>query len=965
MSINDTINSIKTHIQNAYNAIGNKNGTVPVNKNCENLAAAINSIQTGSGSTDLNIRYGLVAPSDTSKLWVDAQLPSKVTIANDVSPTNLVEQISKLDTDLPKDFYGNAFAAVGNKIYLFLNKTLQVWDASSNEVDTSISITPSISPYSTASAVGNNVYLFGGYLNDTFLDTIYKFNTETNTLVTLETKMPVPISYAKSVSIGNKIYIFGGSINLRLEGNFWLSDDVNSIYVFDTETDTITRADVSMSVSQSFLGAAAVGKRIYIFESNKRIQMIDVDNMTSITTISAQLYYPAWGITAVTVGTKIYLFGGYDTRKFNTGIQLIQCLDTTTDTVRPLSAYFPHDRMYYAGGVNIDDDVYLFGSMTFSKWRYKFIPAKEALTNSLIVSQGAGGKPFPLISGAAELNTNIKNVFIGDATTAAWAPAYLHDGTNWYDVNSGYVYFNKLYPPVLSIEHDKYGTGNDILTITLPEGNSEVGYFTCKLYDGSTLLTSFNRTYETEFPKTVTLTPSNMATGTHSLRCTLIATDRDHDITWVEPNYSNTIEYKVYNLETDLTRMTKSSKISKVSNYFNQNIYFDPEEGWTSPAEAVVTGASYIYNDSHNNCYVKIYDVVDTVRIKLSASSVTYNITPSLLNVTASSSNPTTISSGESRDLYFTASQGYNLPDAILDPQGATFTWNKDTGKLTISNPTSNVTFGILGDSPAIQKYAINITNNGSYSMAFTQNQITVATVDMDTNVTVNLPAGILTGNTEALYMDSATQVTGGVTVDDANSTSPVFTITRAGTITVTPRCLIEGTQITLADGSTKAIEDITYDDELLVWDFYNKKLSTAKPTWIMKEGITDKYLKAKFSNGSEIGFVGPGKDIGYHRIFNADKNRFTHVGNEETPIGTTTFAQDASNPTLVSQEVVNKQVKYYNIITDKHYNLFANGILTSCKLSNMYDIEDMKYVGTVEQVNKDEYFKRIETLRK
>ena len=266
MSINDTINSIKTHIQNAYNAIGNKNGTVPVNKNCENLAAAISSIQTGSGSTDLNIRYGLVAPSDTSKLWVDAQLPSKVTIANDVSPTNLVEQISKLDTDLPKDFYGNAFAAVGNKIYLFLNKTLQVWDVSSNEVDTSISITSSISPYSTASAVGNNVYLFGGYLNDTFLDTIYKFNTETNTLVTLETKMPVPISYAKSVSIDNKIYIFGGSINLRLEGNFWRSDDVNSIYVFDTETDTITRANVSMSISQRFPSVAAVGRHIYIFE---------------------------------------------------------------------------------------------------------------------------------------------------------------------------------------------------------------------------------------------------------------------------------------------------------------------------------------------------------------------------------------------------------------------------------------------------------------------------------------------------------------------------------------------------------------------------------------------------------------------------------------------------------------------------------------------------------------------------
>ena len=32
--------------------------------------------------------------------------------------------------------------------------------------------------------------------------------------------------------------------------------------------------------------------------------------------------------------------------------------------------------------------------------------------------------------------------------------------------------------------------------------------------------------------------------------------------------------------------------------------------------------------------------------------------------------------------------------------------------------------------------------------------------------------------------------------------------------------CFVEGTEITLADGSIKKIEDITYEDELLVWDF-------------------------------------------------------------------------------------------------------------------------------------------------
>ena len=177
--------------------------------------------------------------------------------------------------------------------------------------------------------------------------------------------------------------------------------------------------------------------------------------------------------------------------------------------------------------------------------------------------------------------------------------------------------------------------------------------------------------------------------------------------------------------------------------------------------------------------------------------------------------------------------------------------------------------------------------------------------------------------------------------------------------------CMIEGTQITLADGTTKAIEDITYDDELLVWNFYDGKFDKAKPSWIKVEQTAPRYNLVKFSNGSEVGFVGPGGNIGYHRIFNKEAGAFTHTGVADTPNGTTTFAQDGTFPTVVSQEVVEKEVKFYNVITDKHYNIFANGILTSCRLSNMYDIEDMKYVGTVKQVNKDEYFKRIETLRK
>ena len=179
--------------------------------------------------------------------------------------------------------------------------------------------------------------------------------------------------------------------------------------------------------------------------------------------------------------------------------------------------------------------------------------------------------------------------------------------------------------------------------------------------------------------------------------------------------------------------------------------------------------------------------------------------------------------------------------------------------------------------------------------------------------------------------------------------------------------CMLKGTLITLADGTKKPIEQITYDDDLLVWNFYEGKFDTAKPCWIKIPQVAHEYNLCKFSNGAEVGFIGEGGNKGYHRIYNDEAKGFTHTGVAETPIGTTTFAEDMSMPTLVEQEVVKKEVKYYNIITDKHYNLFANGILTSCKLSNKYAIENMKYVGKQLIADEEEqaYFERIENIKR
>lgn len=103
-----------------------------------------------------------------------------------------------------------------------------------------------------------------------------------------------------------------------------------------------------------------------------------------------------------------------------------------------------------------------------------------------------------------------------------------------------------------------------------------------------------------------------------------------------------------------------------------------------------------------------------SIQIKLSDDSVTkvdselsnavtyiqprlYSITPILQHCTADGSNPATIQENGTATLVFTAASGYALP-GIVSVTGATSSWDKSTGILTLSNPTGNVSIIIVGE---------------------------------------------------------------------------------------------------------------------------------------------------------------------------------------------------------------------------------------------------------------------------
>jgi hypothetical protein len=151
--------------------------------------------------------------------------------------------------------------------------------------------------------------------------------------------------------------------------------------------------------------------------------------------------------------------------------------------------------------------------------------------------------------------------------------------------------------------------------------------------------------------------------------------------------------------------------------------------------------------------------------------------------------------------------------------------------------------------------------------------------------------------------------------------------------------CLAEGTHIATPYGQMK-IEDVTYDNELIAWNFDAGRFTQAKPVWIIKPFKASKYSIAKFSDGSELRTIADGKG---HRIFNMQESMFTYVMN--SPIGTSTFRKDGEVITLVSRETVEKETTFYNVITHTHMNVFANNILTSTGLNNIYPIQNMQFV--------------------
>lgn len=218
-----------------------------------------------------------------------------------------------------------------------------------NVLESGIATLPMAANTIAAEAVGSKIYLFGGSISsNSKLNTVNVFDTETETLTTLSTALPTGLYGIASAAVGTKIYLFGGN-----NGN----SSLKTIRVFDTETETLTTLSTTLPIVKANSPAAAVGTKIYLFggDTTERVYVFDTETET-ITKLSTTLPRNIANCPAVAVGNKIYLFGGFYSETFNA----ISVFDTETETFNTPSTTLPTATHAIAGAA-IGAKIYLFG----------------------------------------------------------------------------------------------------------------------------------------------------------------------------------------------------------------------------------------------------------------------------------------------------------------------------------------------------------------------------------------------------------------------------------------------------------------------------------------------------------------------------------------------------------------------------------------------------------------------------
>ncbi len=278
-----------------------------------------------------------------------------------------------------------------------------------------------------------------------------------------------------------------------------------------------------------------------------------------------------------------------------------------------------------------------------------------------------------------------------------------------------------------------------------------------------------------------------------------------------------------------------------------------------------------------------------------------------------------------------------------------------------------------IGDAGASYIPEANITlyaqwQINSYTIKVTTNNATVNVngTAVSNNGTVSIQYGAQV-TVEVTYSQSSSKSTTIEGADGTTYTSPFNMPAQNVTInaTSTSPCVTSDTVITLADGTQKRIDEVTYDDYLLVWDFYNGKYSVAPASIVMNHGYNNYTVVAlRFSDGTEV------KTINGHGFFDVATNEYVILNEENVAnyLGHEFVQVDGDGYNTVkleSYDIYKEYTESWSILTVKHYNCILENMWTitpaevegSCEYLMPFDVSDeMKFDAVAMQTDIEKY---------
>lgn len=265
-----------------------------------------------------------------------------------------------------------------------------------------------------------------------------------------------------------------------------------------------------------------------------------------------------------------------------------------------------------------------------------------------------------------------------------------------------------------------------------------------------------------------------------------------------------------------------------------------------------------------------------------------------------------------------------------------------------VETPDScTVTYKNLGQASRYAQVVSTLSNT------YTVTSIGLDTYTITAKAIINIK-GISTGITYSVTNGSdETKTTGSYIASNTNSKATTLGSTTAAitvTITITEDvdetieisvskptsqvknsggCVTPDTLVTLADGTQKRIDEVTYDDMILVWNFYEGRYDVVPSALIQNHGYGwNDIIELTFSDGTVI------KAVNEHGFFDSTLNEFVMIKpyNASEYIGHEFVKMDGDSyttVTLVNAEVYNEYVEAYSILAVYYYNFITNDMFS------------------------------------